>query len=82
MPFVKEAGVIFAFYAVGVLVFLYLGAFHITETEYFNHEEDVVIPKHVLEEHATDGVARSTDGSLGDADVEKEKYNTEVPKQG
>lgn len=42
---------IFAFYTTGVLVFAYLAAFHIRETEYFNGEDDVVIPKHVLEEH-------------------------------
>ncbi len=47
----KEAAVIFAFYTTGVLVFAYLAAFHIRETEYFNGEDDVVIPKHVLEEH-------------------------------
>jgi predicted ribonuclease YlaK len=31
-----------------------LAAFHITETEYFTGEDDVVIPKHVIEEHAHD----------------------------
>jgi hypothetical protein len=55
VPYIKEAGVIFCFYATGVLVFAYLAAFHITETEYFNGEEGVVIPKHVLAEHAHDG---------------------------
>jgi hypothetical protein len=44
--------VIFAFYTTGVLVFVYLAAFHIKETKYFTGEDDVVIPKHVLEEHA------------------------------
>ena len=57
VPYVKEAGVIFAFYATGVLVFCYLAAFHITETQYHLAGEDgVVIPKHVMEEHARDGV--------------------------
>lgn len=51
VPYMKEAAVIFAFYTTGVLVFAYLAAYHIRETEYFNGEEDVVIPKHVLEEH-------------------------------
>lgn len=51
VPYMKEAAVIFAFYTTGVLVFAYLAAFHIRETEYFNGEDDVVIPKHVLEEH-------------------------------
>lgn len=35
----------------GVIVFIYLAAFHITETEYFAGEEGVVIPIHVVEEH-------------------------------
>ncbi|KAK5213263.1 hypothetical protein LTR41_000842 [Exophiala xenobiotica] len=54
VPYMKEAAVIFAFYTTGVLVFAYLAAFHIRETEYFNGEDDVVIPKHVLEEHAAE----------------------------
>lgn len=41
---------LFAFYATGVLVFAYLAVFHITETQYFVGEDDVVVPKHVLEE--------------------------------
>jgi hypothetical protein len=44
-----------------VLVFAYLAAFHITETEYFNGEEGVVIPKHVLAEHAYDGEGKAQD---------------------
>jgi hypothetical protein len=32
-------------------VFLYLALYHIKETEYFAGEDDVVVPKHVLEEH-------------------------------
>lgn len=35
-------------------MFFYLGLYHIRETEYFAGEEDVVIPKHVLEEHAVE----------------------------
>lgn len=50
----KEAAVIFTFYAAGVLIFAYLALFHITETEYFTGEEGVVVPKHVLQEHAQD----------------------------
>lgn len=57
VPFIKEAAVIFAFYACGVLIFAYIATFHIKETEYFNGEEDVVIPKHVLSEHAHEGQA-------------------------
>lgn len=51
VPFIKDAGVIFAFYATGVMVFYYLALTQIKETEYFNREDDAVIPKHVLEEH-------------------------------
>ncbi len=53
VPYVKEAGVIFCFYATGVLVFIYMAAFHVTETKYFT-EDDVVVPKHVVKEHAHD----------------------------
>jgi hypothetical protein len=67
VPYVKESGVIFAFYTTGVLIFVYLAAFHIKETKYFTGEEDVVIPKHVLEEHAQHGgvveVGEETRGS-------------------
>lgn len=55
VPFMKEAAVIFTFYTSGVLIFTYIAAFHIKDTEYFNGEEDVVIPKHVLSEHTEDG---------------------------
>jgi len=55
VPFMKEAAVIFTFYTSGVLIFTYIAAFHIKDTEYFNGEEDVVIPKHVLSEHTDDG---------------------------
>ncbi|KAL3486471.1 hypothetical protein BJX62DRAFT_246798 [Aspergillus germanicus] len=51
VPYMKEAAVIFAFYAAGVLIFAYLALFHIRETEYFAEEEGVVVPKHVLEAH-------------------------------
>lgn len=43
---------IFAFYTSGVLIFAFIAAFHIKETEYFNGEDGVVIPTHVLQEHA------------------------------
>ena len=51
MPYIKEAGTIFALYATGVIVFIYLATYHITETEYFAGEEGVVIPKHVVAEN-------------------------------
>lgn len=52
VPYIKEAGVIFCFYATGILVFAYLAGCHIQETEYFTGEEGVVVPKHVLAKHA------------------------------
>ncbi|OJI99489.1 hypothetical protein ASPVEDRAFT_26301 [Aspergillus versicolor CBS 583.65] len=51
VPYMKEAAVIFAFYTSGVLIFAFIAAFHIKDTEYFNGEDGVVIPKHVLAEH-------------------------------
>lgn len=50
IPFVDEAGAIFAFYAAGVLGMVYLAAFQIRETKYFE-EAEVTIPKHVQAEH-------------------------------
>lgn len=69
VPYIKEAAVIFAFLAAGVLVLGYLALFHITETEYFTGEDGVVIPKHILEEHALKGVngSENQDSSLGTA---------------
>ncbi|KAL1873275.1 hypothetical protein Plec18167_006324 [Paecilomyces lecythidis] len=70
VPYIKEAGVIFCFYATGVLVFTYLATFHISDTEYFTGEEGVVVPKHVLEEHAHD--AKGTEEVvLEEADLDK-----------
>ena len=63
MPYIKEAAVIFTFYTAGVLIFLYLALFHISDTEYFSHEEGVVIPKHVLEEARADGTLPESDRS-------------------
>lgn len=51
VPFLKEAGVLFAFYTAGAIAMAYLALFHIDETKYFT-EEEVTIPKHVEEEHA------------------------------
>lgn len=51
IPYIKEAGGIFAFYAAGVLTFTYFATYHISETEYFTGEEGVVVPIHVVEEH-------------------------------
>lgn len=62
MPYNYEAAVICAFYGAGVIVFACLAMFCIKETEYFNGEDDVVIPKHVLEEHVLHGVDDSREG--------------------
>lgn len=64
VPFIGEGGVIAAFYFTGIGILFYLAMFHIKETQYFTHEEDVVVPKHVLEENAIAGFVPSTDGSL------------------
>lgn len=49
VPYVKEAGVILAFFATGVGCLLYLALFEIKETMYFQ-EAEVVVPHHVYEE--------------------------------
>ncbi|KAJ5812677.1 hypothetical protein N7474_008978 [Penicillium riverlandense] len=54
VPYIKEAAVLLAFYATGVIVFAYLAVFHIRETEYFVGEDGVVVPKQVLEGHSRD----------------------------
>jgi hypothetical protein len=51
--------------------YLPMGAFHIKEMQYFSHEDDVVIPNHVLEEQQLAGNTLSTDGSLEAGDGEK-----------
>ncbi|EXJ92801.1 hypothetical protein A1O3_01355 [Capronia epimyces CBS 606.96] len=64
VPYMKEAAVIFTFYTTGVIIFAYLATFHISETEYFNGEDDVVIPKHILEEHPEEAVKVHPEGTL------------------
>lgn len=73
VPYVKESGVIFAFYTTGVLIFVYLAAFHIKETKYFTGEDDVVIPKHVLEEHAQEGGVVETEEEMQGSSLDGEK---------
>lgn len=48
IPFVREAGVIFALYALGTGIFAYLGVTQIEDTMYFK-EEHVVVPLEVLD---------------------------------
>lgn len=64
VPFVKEAGVIFAVYAAGVGVYYYLGATQIDDSNYFKEgEEGAVVPNHILREKGLDGEELvSTDG--------------------
>lgn len=73
MPYIYEAAVIFAFYAAGIVIFACLAMFCIKETEYFNGEDDVVIPKHVLEERVVPGVDNSP-GSVEFQDVEPKEH--------
>ncbi|KAH8701808.1 hypothetical protein BGW36DRAFT_289358 [Talaromyces proteolyticus] len=54
VPYIKEAGVLLAFYTAGVIIFGYLAVFHISETQYFAGEEGVVLPKRVLDGHEID----------------------------
>ncbi|KAJ5613178.1 hypothetical protein N7510_006372 [Penicillium lagena] len=49
IPFEREAGVLFALYATGILIFAYLAYFHIQDTLYFT-EDRVVVPNHIIEE--------------------------------
>ncbi|RDW89162.1 hypothetical protein BP6252_01194 [Coleophoma cylindrospora] len=49
IPYIKEAGIIFAFYAAGTCIFAYMAFFVIEETKYFQ-EENVVVPTHVIQE--------------------------------
>lgn len=49
IPYIKEAGIIFAFYVAGICIYIYMALFVIEETKYFQ-EENVVVPNHVLEE--------------------------------
>lgn len=55
-----------------MLVFLYMAAYHIEETKYFSGEEDVVVPQHVLDEHAAVGVS-GDENQASSLDVEGEK---------
>jgi MFS family permease len=49
IPYVKEAGIIFAFYFAGICIYAYFALFVIEETKYFQ-EENVVVPAHVIQE--------------------------------
>ncbi|KAK6396800.1 hypothetical protein LTR65_008698 [Meristemomyces frigidus] len=58
IPFIKEAGGIFAFYCAGVIAFYYLAFYHIQDTMYFEDGEDgVVVPNHILHEKGLDSEA-------------------------
>lgn len=49
IPYIKEAGIIFAFYLAGICIYTYMALFVVEETKYFQ-EENVVVPTHILEE--------------------------------
>jgi hypothetical protein len=72
IPYIKEAGVLFSFYTVGIMIFIYLGAFHITSTQYFIGEEGVVIPKHVVQDH---------EHELGDVEGKHPELDAEAAEQ-
>lgn len=56
IPFIKEAGGIFAFYCAGIIAFYYLGWYHIDDSNYFKDGEvGVVVPNHILHEKGLDG---------------------------
>ncbi|TKA24753.1 hypothetical protein B0A50_05741 [Salinomyces thailandicus] len=60
IPFIDEAGGVFAFYCAGIIAFYYLGWFHIDDSNYFKDGEvGVVVPNHVLQEKRLEGVAES-----------------------
>lgn len=56
IPFIDEAGGIFAFYCAGVIAFYYLAWYHIDDSNYFKDGEDgAVVPNHILHEKGLDG---------------------------
>ena len=56
IPFIKEAGGVFAFYATGVMVFYYLAWYHIDDSNYFKKGEiGAVVPNHILKEKGLAG---------------------------
>jgi len=59
IPYIKEAGIIFAFYLAGICIYMYMAFFVVEETKYFQ-EENVVVPIHILGEtgnvDAVDGI--------------------------
>ncbi|KAK3673779.1 hypothetical protein LTR78_006332 [Recurvomyces mirabilis] len=56
IPYIDEAGGIFAFYCVGLVAFYYLAWYHIDDSNYFKSgEEGAVVPNHILKEKGLDG---------------------------
>ncbi|KAK4575317.1 hypothetical protein LTR86_001171 [Recurvomyces mirabilis] len=56
IPYIDEAGGIFAFYCVGIVAFYYLAWYHIDDSNYFKSgEEGAVVPNHILKENGLDG---------------------------
>ncbi|KAK5116713.1 hypothetical protein LTR62_007387 [Meristemomyces frigidus] len=56
IPYVDEAGGIFAFYCLGIVAFYYLAWYHIEDSNYFKSgEEGAVVPNHILQEKGLDG---------------------------
>jgi hypothetical protein len=53
-----------------------MALYHIEDTKYFSGEEDVVIPKHVLEEHAAMGGTPREENQSG-SELEKKATVTD-----
>jgi hypothetical protein len=70
IPYIKEAGIIFAFYIAGIFIYAYMALFVVEETKYFQ-EENVVVPTHVLEEIGYSNVVQvvEADGSRAPEEV-------------
>ncbi|KAF2765746.1 hypothetical protein EJ03DRAFT_318915 [Teratosphaeria nubilosa] len=56
IPFIDEAGGIFAFFLAGIIAFYYLGWFHIDDSNYFKDGEvGAIVPNHILQEKGMEG---------------------------
>lgn len=77
-PYIIEAGIILAFYALGVLFLGYLALFEIEESKYFQ-EEEVNIPMHVAKDQTCDkdNVAENRLERVDAAGVPEQKRNVQ-----
>ncbi|KIW63090.1 hypothetical protein PV04_09967 [Phialophora macrospora] len=70
IPFIREAGTIFALYAFGTLIFAYLGFYEVQDTMYFK-EEHVVVPLEVMNKMRPDVVLDGEDPGIEPIEVLK-----------